>query len=237
MMPDFLENRLLRPELMDSIDLDPVQLKKALNGLERINRISLSALILWRAIRFWAMAHGQSSLSIIDVACGNGSVLFSLERFAKQENFSFRGLGLDINAHSISFGRARADRLGSSIVFKEWDAHSDTLPGPANIVLSTLFLHHLETSEAERLVEKMAAATAGLLLLQDLVRSYTGYILAKTGTLLLSRSRIVRLDGPQSVRAAFTLAEVAGIIQSLGLHNAVLMPSFPCRFLFTWSKV
>jgi hypothetical protein len=52
----------------------------------------------------------------------------------------------------------------------------------------------------------------------------------------LSRSPVVRHDGPVSVAAAFSLAEARMLAQRAGLYGASLVRRWPCRFLLSWSR-
>src|SRR5438093_515405 len=79
----------------------------------------------------------------------------------------------------------------------------EPLPSEYDAVVSSLFLHHLTEEQAIELLRRMG--TAGqMVLVNDLVRSRTGYLLAWMGTRLLSRSEVVHFDGPRSVEGAFT---------------------------------
>ena len=81
----------------------------------------------------------------------------------------------------------------------------------------------------------MAAATRRFVLIDDLIRSRWGYVLALVGTHLLSGSRVVHVDGPLSVLAAFTPREVSVLAERADLRGARLDRHWPERFLLTWS--
>jgi len=75
-----------------------------------------------------------------------------------------------------------------------------------------------------------------MVLINDLVRARSGLILAYVATRLLTSSRVVHADGPQSVRAALTLNEVRALAERAGLDNCSLVRRWPCRFLLTWMR-
>ena len=99
----------------------------------------------------------------------------------------------------------------------------------------SLFLHHLDEAEAVDLLRRMAAAARQLVLINDLRRSTAGLLLAYLGTRLLSTSPVVHTDGPLSVAAAFTLAEVRKLAAQAGLKGATVAGRWPFRFLLKWS--
>jgi len=82
----------------------------------------------------------------------------------------------------------------------------------------------------------MKRATRRLVLVSDLRRCRTGFVLAVLASRALTRSHVVHVDALRSVRAAFTIPEFAEIAVTSGLDSATLIRRFPCRFLLEWSK-
>ena len=64
-----------------------------------------------------------------------------------------------------------------------------------------------------------------------------GRHLVEEGSRLLTRSPIVHVDGPLSVRAAFTVAEARQLAERAGLSGATIRRHWPQRFLLSWWKV
>ena len=100
---------------------------------------------------------------------------------------------------------------------------------------SSLFHHHLSHVQAVELLRDMAQAGRAVLV-QDLLRGRVGYVLAWSGLRLLSRSDVARVDGPRSVRAAFSLPETRAMAEEAGLLGAVIQRIWPERFMLRWRK-
>src|SRR5262249_55388965 len=109
-------------------------------------------------------------------------------------------------------------------------------PTDFDIIVNSLFLHHLTTESAVEVLHKMADSSRSLLLLNDLVRCRRGYLLAQYGGRLLSRSPIVHSDGPMSVEAAFTVNELKEMARKAGLAGATVSRCWPARMLLQWNK-
>ena len=73
-------------------------------------------------------------------------------------------------------------------------------------------------------------------LVQDLLRETMGYLLAWSGLRLLSRSEVAHVDGPRSVRAAFSFTEVQAMAVEAGLVGAVVRRGWPARFILQWGE-
>jgi hypothetical protein len=102
--------------------------------------------------------------------------------------------------------------------------------------MCSLFLHHLDEPQAVELLRRMSESARHLVLVNDLIRGRLGYALAWLGTRLLTRSRVVHVDGPLSVEGAFTRAEALELAERAGLHGATIVRRWPCRFLLTWQR-
>jgi len=80
----------------------------------------------------------------------------------------------------------------------------------------------------------MAAASDRLVVVCDLARSNVAWWLTYAGTRLLTRSPVVRVDGPLSVRAAFTIDEVRSLAVQAGLTDCRIQRRMPFRFVLSW---
>ncbi len=176
-------------------------------------------------------------LRILDIAAGGGDVALGVAELAAKENAAVEVHGCDISSTAIDFANRRAKLGGVAIAsFFRLDALRDPLPADYDVVMCTLFLHHLSDDEACNLLRKMGAAARQCVLVDDLRRTALGYAYAWAGGRLLTRSPIVHTDGPLSVRAAFTLEEIAQLANRAGLEGARFVRHWPERYLMTWKK-
>jgi len=86
------------------------------------------------------------------------------------------------------------------------------------------------------LLQAMTNATRHLVLVNDLRRSGVGLALIHLAAWTLSGSDVVRVDGPGSVRAAFTEVEVVALARAAGLEGAIVERHWPFRFLLSWER-
>jgi predicted nicotinamide N-methyase len=227
--------RRRQAEIMDQPDLDRVRHFQALRGLERINFWSRSAAILWPPLVELARRTGRP-LRVLDVATGAGDVPIRVWQRAQAAGVALHIDGCDRSPDAVAFARDRAAVRRADVSFFVCDALGPPLPAGYDVVLSSLFLHHLEEDQAVNLLRRMAEAAGQMVLVNDLVRSRAGFLLAYLGTRILSRSAIVHTDGPRSVEGAFTLREARALAQRAGLAGAVVAKRWPCRFLLRWER-
>ncbi len=231
-----MRQRRRRPEIMDQADLDSRQHVQALRDLERINRWSGSAGILWPAV--WALFQETSGrpLRVLDIATGAGDVPIRLWHRGQRAGLALEIAGCDRSSTAVAYARQRAGNQKAVVDFFEWDALRDPLPVGYDVLMCSLFLHHLDEEQATDLLRRMGQAARHLVLANDLVRSWGGLMLAYIGSRLLSTSPIVHTDGPRSVEGAFTVDEVAWLAEQAGLRGCQVQRCWPCRFLLSWSR-
>ncbi len=222
-------------EWMDQPELDDGEHRRALRALARVNVVSGVVASFWKAIRPLAHNRTERPLRILDMACGGGDVAIGLRCRAARAGLAVEVEGCDLTAVAVKHATERARASGVDVRFFRRDLLSEALPSGYDVLCNSLFLHHLELAEAERLLRDIARSDARLVLLSDLVRSRLGYQMAFWGPRLLSRSAVAHNDGPLSVRAAFTLEEVRELMARVGIEGAELRAVWPQRFLLRWN--
>ena len=232
-----LMKRCRRAELMDQPGLDAAEHARALRGLARINWLSRSDAILWPAIERLARAARGSSIRVLDLASGGGDVPIALAKRARRAGLDVRVEGCDIEPGGCAICPSiRRRSRASPPDFSPSTFLNEPIPTGYDVMTCSLFLHHLDETDAGSFLKKAADASGRLLLVNDLVRGPVGYVLAWAGCRFLTRSPVVRHDGPVSVAGAFTLAEVRKLAESAGLDGVSLTRHWPRRFLLSWSR-
>ena len=236
-----LRARARRPELMDDPALPPDQHRRALTGLARINRWTGAAGLLWPPLKRLAAGLGRP-LRVLDVATGSGDIPLSLARRADRAGVPMDLSGCDISPTAVAEADLQVCRDTTGGVdaprlrFFVHDVLNSPLPAGYDAVICSLFVHHLDESDAIRLLARMKAATDRLVLVNDLARGRFNFCAVWVASRLLSRSPVVHTDGPLSVRGAFTGPEMKVLAKAAGLAGAVVKGKFPCRQLLTWEK-
>ena len=224
---------------MDAEDLDPTRHVTALRALARVNRVSLVAARVWREVlHMRRISHDRGvglPLRLLDVACGGGDVMVDVASRAHRAGVPLAVHGCDSSPVALEHARREAERRGVEADFFARDVLAEGLPGGYDLVCSSLFHHHLSREDAVGLLRAMAEA-GHRVLVQDLLRGTLGYVLAWSGLRLLSRSDVARVDGPRSVRAAFTLSEVRTMATEAGYVGAVVQRGWPERFILRWRR-
>jgi len=183
------------------------------------------------------LANGK--LKVLDIATGSGDIPLQLWRRAKRCPLPLPVSGCDISLTAVETARAKASAAGAAGADIDYFLHDvlrDPLPTDYDVVTCSLFLHHLDPPDVVEILRKMMLAAKTMVIVTDLVRSRTSFSLVWIASHLLSRSPIVRFDGPVSVRAAYTIRELQQMAEDAGMTGAIVENCFPCRMRLCWSK-
>lgn len=227
-----VRHRIVEPELMDDPAIAATDHLRALRGLGRLNRISGSARIVFSALR--DLAERGEKLRVLDLATGGGDVPIALHARARAAGVPLEIAACDISPTAVEHARHRAAVAGAEVHFFLLNALRDPIPSGYDVVVCSLFLHHLIDEHARELLSRMAAAARRRVIVNDLCRGRWNLMMVQVGARLLSRSPVVHVDGPRSVRAAFTPGEMRELARRAGLRDARVSRRWPARLLLTW---
>ncbi len=206
-----LSVRSTRAEILDETVLDDAEHARCMADLARVNRLTLTH---GPTLRFLARAaRGRSSLSVLDVACGNGDLLRRTRRWADRRGLAATLAGIDLDPRSAEAATSPEMR----IAYRAGDVFSDQPVPPPDVIVSSQFAHHLSDPQLVMfLVWIDRHATRGWFI-ADLHRHRVAYyafpLLARAARL----HRIVRLDGVVSIARSFRRADWERALAAAGL--------------------
>ncbi len=220
---------------MDAPDLAEQPHLLALRGLRRVNLLSRTAHIVSSAI-YHHWKQDRQTLRVLDLACGGGDVTVQVAERLQRYGVAAEVHGWDRSPTAIEFARQQLVSGKPQPQFDVADALAEISADKFDVIYCTLFLHHLDDHDARQLLTRMYQAASRLVLIDDLRRSTVGYGLAVLGCRVLSRSPIVHVDGPLSVRAAFTEGEIMHLADACALPRPTIKRHWPHRFLLAWDR-
>lgn len=219
MPPDVLDfsQRAQLTELMDEPCSRDV-MRHCLRDLARVNRWFLA----YRPTLTWLDSLALTNdkpIHILDVGCGYGDSLRRIERWASDRGIPVALTGCDLNTDSIAIAR-EASPARSRIRWIASDVFDLDLRKPIDIILSSLFTHHLTEHEIVRFLAWMENTAQMGWFINDLSRASIPYRLFKAFSKVANLHPFVQHDGPVSIARAFipedwrTMCAAAGLAQS-----------------------
>ena len=226
-MPDF-SRRASTPELMDGDDIDFETFRGCLADLAKVNRLTLAyrpTLAFLERLHREGLWPTDRPLAVLDVGSGYGDMLRVVARWARRRNLDVRLTGLDRNPWSERAAERVLGSEGIAWITEDLFDHQ----GGADVVLSSLFTHHLDDASLIRFVEWQETNARIGWFVNDLLRhpfSYYGFgLLAQ----LMRWHPFVRHDGPVSIARAFREKDWRYVLSMAGARRAEIEPWFPFR--------
>lgn len=196
------------------------EFRACLRDLMKVNRVVFS----YRPTLHWLeqlVRRNERPLHILDVGSGAGDMLRHIEVWARAKKFAVRLTGIDLNPHAAQAAREFAGN-GSAIEWVTGEVFEFEPKQGVDVVLSSLFAHHLKDREIVRLLAWMErTATLGWFV-NDLKRARGSYVGFTVLSRLMRWHRFVQHDGPVSIQRAFTEADWDRYIDEASLdRNAI----------------
>jgi len=213
------------PELMDEPCSREV-LRACLRDLARVNRWFLA----YRPILNWLgslkLDSSNRPIHILDVGCGYGDGLRRIERWAGERGIAVELTGCDLNPDTIAIA-AEATPASSRIRWSASDVFELGSDGSVDIVVSSLFTHHLTESAVIRFLAWMESTTHVGWFINDLSRASNPYRLFKAFAKIAKLHPFVQHDGPVSIARAFIPDDWCRMCAAAGIANSdVCIQSF-----------
>jgi SAM-dependent methyltransferase len=211
------------PEWMDE-PCSYEDFRQCLLDLGQLNRLTLA----YRpTLDFLArLAPTTTPLRIVDVGSGGGDLLRHIEHWATHRNIAVELTGIDLNPYAARAAK-EFTAPDSAIQWITGDAFS--YDRPIDIVVSSLFTHHLLTPEIIRFLARSEIVAQRGWFINDLAREPIPAHLFALLANVMQWHRFVRHDGPVSFRRAFREPDWASMLAAANIHNAHLQRWTPAR--------
>lgn len=172
-----------------------------IHDLESVNRLLNGYQPIFNWLFRLAKSHDKP-LRIVDVGSGGGGMLRKLESSTIYRERKIALVGIDQNPYAARISQ-ETSFSDSKILWVTCNVFSYVSEEPIDVIVSSLFTHHLSEDEIVRFLVWMEANAKGGWFINDLHRSaisfYTFHVLAWT----MRWHRFVRHDGPVSIRRSF----------------------------------
>jgi SAM-dependent methyltransferase len=202
-------------ELMDQRDLDPAERLRALQHLARVNSLFGGIQLVLDLLP--RLSDGlPAPIRILDVGTGYADIPRAVVRWARRRGRPVEIAALDRDPATGSLA-ARACAAYPEIRLQRGDAVA--LPFASHsfdLVLASQILHHLEGAEPVQALQELARVARHGILVHDLRRGTWPCAVTWAALHLVSRSPVIRHDGPVSIRRGYVAAELAALAGAAG---------------------
>lgn len=194
--------------------------RQCLIDLGQVNRLTLSYRPTLDFLdRLVSTVKTPEPLRIVDVGSGGGDMLRHIEMWARRRGIAVTLTGIDLNPYAARVARELTDP-DSRIVWITGDAYIHA--EPVDVVLSSLFTHHLEEDEIVRFLAWSETTARRGWFVNDLCRASAPYRLFGVLATGMRWHRFVQHDGPVSFRRSFREEDWRRMIAMAGMADGTV---------------
>jgi SAM-dependent methyltransferase len=196
------------------------EMRACLRDLAWTNRWTMA----YRPQMHWlnSLADKLPSLSepirILDVACGYGDGLRRIEQWARKRGIAVELIGLELNSDATVIA-AEATPASSGIRWVTADVFAYLPPHPVQLVISSLFTHHLSEDNIVRFLQWMEQHAKVGWFINDLSRAAIPYYYFQVFSKLARLHSFVQHDGPISIARSFVPEDWQRMCAVAGLQD------------------
>lgn len=225
-MPN-LTNRVFDAEIMDDFTLPDAEIAPVLEGLGKVNSWFGGHKSLIGDLKKFPVKNGDA---ISDWGCGGGDSLIAIAKWATQNQMQLKLTGVDAAPAAINFAREASEGF-NNISYVQADVINEVdRINQHDIIISSLFTHHFDDEQWIKLIQNMYGKARKGIIITDLHRHWVLYYAVIVITHVLTRNKMVRVDGPLSVKRSFKRAELLMLLKKAQIDNFKLTWNWPFRW-------
>lgn len=193
--------------------------RACLRDLERVNVLTLAyrpTLAFLDRLAASNRLPRDRPVTIVDVGAGNGDMLRRIGAWAERRQIPVDVIGIDRNPQAARAAQ-QAAAPEARIRYVTADVFGYRADGPVDLVISSLFTHHLDDGAVRRFVAWMEETAEIGWFVNDLHRHWLPYAVFKAWSRVAGWHRFVRHDGPVSIARAFTGEDWRRLIESANI--------------------
>jgi 2-polyprenyl-3-methyl-5-hydroxy-6-metoxy-1,4-benzoquinol methylase len=220
-MSSKFHQRSFQDELLDSPLVTEKLLVRNLRELDFLNRNSGGHRVTLEGIKM-LMTDKLKEYHIVDLGCGSGDLLRVAATWASAKGYRVRLTGVDKHHGAIRYLQGESagfpEISGTTADYRNFLKNSSGI----DIIVCSLFCHHLNNKELLWLLEKMYSHSTAGFVINDLQRNRLAYYMALAMTRIFGGSELARHDGPVSVLRGFKADELHALFSEAGVKNYII---------------
>ena len=215
---------------MDDFDLRGEELEKILHDLDTVNKMLGGNKITINGLAELLQKYPKKKIRILDVGCGNGSILKEVAAYGRKKGMEMELTGIDANENAIGIARKNCSNF-PEIRFESLDVFSEEFKTlRVDIILCTLTLHHFKDAEVVRLLQNFVQIVSLGIVVNDLRRSKLAYRLFQAFSAIFIKKEIARKDGLTSILRSFKKKDLENYGKELPVWDQQIRKKWAFRF-------
>ena len=230
-MPDF-SSRNTESELMDGPLVGKNELAAVFRDINKSNQMLGGYNITIWGLERLVSEHPQQSYTILDMGCGDGTMLRKVAIWSRGRNFQVNCIGVDLNNNGLALAKSMSQNFPEIRYLKRDILTLEPTDLKCDILISTLTMHHFSNSEIPIFLQQFAHLSHIGVVINDLQRSCLAYYLFKLFSPIFIRTKIAKHDGLVSIASGFTKRELVSFSQNLNTMTHEIQWKWAFRYVW-----
>ena len=227
-------------EWMDLPTTSRQDFTEALHDIQWVNRnLGGTAVILSELAQFIPTSF-SGVFSILDLGTGSADIPQAIMDWVRQvfpaQEIQFKITAVDIHTVAVDVAKQLAQSYPEIEVIQADALNLDFPDESFDVVISSMFMHHLTGEQPVRLLQEMARLCRQGFIVNDLERHPLAWLGIKTLGVLQGKGKVFRNDAPLSVLRGFTRQELLSLKESAGLPALEIHHRKPYRWCLCWKR-
>lgn len=194
-------------EIMDTQRVASEVLEQVYKDIDTCNRLLGGEAITLRAVWQLIQQTPKASYTILDVGCGDGSMMRKLSRFLHARGVSHNIIGVDLKQDILDLAAQQSEGF-PALSFQQGDILEANSSLSCDIVITTLTLHHFEEEKMDAFLNTFVRLARVGVVINDLQRSRLAYVLFRLFSALWLKTHVAKHDGLVSITRGFRKKEL-----------------------------
>ncbi|MGW9686327.1 methyltransferase domain-containing protein [Flagellimonas sp. 2504JD1-5] len=201
-------------EKMDDPNMEFEELQDAYKDINKCNKWLGGDKITINAVWDLVKTDKKKSYTILDMGCGDGSMLLKLSNFLNKHHVSHHMIGIDLRDDVLQIAKDNTLHY-PDIEFRKMDILKADSSFECDIVINTLTMHHFEEERIGAFLTQFVKLARQGVVINDLHRSRLAYHLFKIFSHLFLRTEVARYDGLVSILKGFKKRELVALSKKI----------------------
>lgn len=233
---NLFQSRRNEEEWMDQPSTSPEAFSRALVDIQWVNRNLGGTETMLKTVVQMLPPHEANPIHILDLGTGSADIPLALLRWSETARRALQITAVDLHPVAVAEARQLCKNAPQIQVIQADALHLPYPDQSFDLVISSMFMHHLEDEQAIRLLLEMARMSRTGLIINDLERHPLAWLGIKALGHLTGKGDIFMNDAPLSVLRGFTRPELEALIASAGLKNVEIQHHRPYRWIVRWTR-
>ncbi len=208
-----MSQRSTQKEFMDNPEFQGEDLTESFRFIKLINQLGGGRMAVLNCMKkALKNVPSERPISVLDVGCGIGDMAGAIINWGRSNNREIHYYGLEKSPYIIAEARRLHDC--ENVSFIQGDLFDAGIP-EVDLTIISMVLHHFDDADVIAAIKHLTAKSRIALLINDLERSKTSYLICKLLALGM-RNPKARYDALLSIRKGFSTEEMSSLICRAG---------------------